>query len=310
MTPAEMARLFEPFYRVRSGPSGQPGGHRAWAWRSAGASPGASAATSPCESTPGEGSTFTLSIPSGSPREIEEPRTGGDPRGHRRVGGTALRRRPAPRPDPGDRRQRGQSATDRPPLDPGRRRGGHGLNGKEALDRAAEAAPSGPPLRCRDHGHADAGPRRLRGRPAAPRPRLHRPDHRRHRIRHERGPGGVPAAGLRRLRQQTDRVGSILRQVDAHAGPEAHGIGLIRRSESHSHQSTSLPSGRSIAAKVHNRIAAGMARAAAVDRPARTILQSAGGGAANRELHRRRQGKRLRGRQYDFIERRLPIIDV
>ena len=77
MTEAEMGQLFQPFYRIRSGEPDSPGGTglglaicKRIARRLGG--------DITVESAPRAGSTFTLSIPTGSPNEIEVSRQTGD----------------------------------------------------------------------------------------------------------------------------------------------------------------------------------------------------------------------------------------
>ncbi len=77
MTSAEMSRLFEPFYRARSPALGQPAGTGlglAICERLAKRLGGDIAV----QSTPGEGSTFTLSVPAGSLDELGGSRQAGD----------------------------------------------------------------------------------------------------------------------------------------------------------------------------------------------------------------------------------------
>jgi CheY-like chemotaxis protein len=92
MTEAELGELFQPFYRVRSGERDSPGGTglglaicKRIARRLGG--------DITVQSTPRAGSTFTLTIPTGSPNEIELSRQGREP-----VAPTAVVPAPAPSP--------------------------------------------------------------------------------------------------------------------------------------------------------------------------------------------------------------------
>jgi PAS domain S-box-containing protein len=145
MTPAEMARLFEPFYRARPTAPDQPAGTGlglAICRRLARRLGGDIAA----QSTPGEGSTFTLSIPAGPPD---------GPGGPGRTGDSLGAPTSAPVPSPAHRLDARILVTDDNEANQqliGLRLIGAGaevvtaLNGREALDRIREAAEAGRPF--------------------------------------------------------------------------------------------------------------------------------------------------------------------
>jgi PAS domain S-box-containing protein len=144
MTSSEMSRLFEPFYRVRSADPGRPAGTglglaicRRLARRLGG--------EIAVQSTAGEGSTFTLSVPAGSPEALV---------GSRRTGG-ALESPPLTAPSPSHRLDARILVTDdneanqqliRLRLIQAGAEVVTALDGREALDRVREAAEAGRPF--------------------------------------------------------------------------------------------------------------------------------------------------------------------
>ena len=105
MTAAEMARLFEPFYRVRLGGPGSARPGTGWGWRSAIAWPGGSGARSPCRAPPGRARPSPSPSRPARPMDRRDAADGGVDSPE--TAALAAAPPPSPRlacPDPGDRR--------------------------------------------------------------------------------------------------------------------------------------------------------------------------------------------------------------
>ena len=113
-------------------------------------------------------------------------RIAGTARARRRRAGAGLASVAPRRPGPPGRGQRVDPALRRPPAPAAGAEVAVASNGQEAVDLGPGRPRRGPALRLDPDGRADAGPRRLRGDPPAPRPGLSPADHRPDRLRDPR----------------------------------------------------------------------------------------------------------------------------